>query len=81
MGRDARHGPGERERSGLRAGDAEGGRLGDDRRIEACVALERGERSEAAVLLGRDGLDDDLRAVAHGRRGVQRRDQRALHVR
>ena len=42
----------EGQRAGLRADDVEAGRLGDQARVEGGVALERGERAEAAVLLG-----------------------------
>ena len=43
----------ERQRARLRADDAQAGRLGEQRGVEAGVALERRERAEAAVLLGR----------------------------
>jgi hypothetical protein len=72
----------EGERTGLRAHDVEGGRLGDQRRVEGAVALERGERAEAAVLLGGDALEDDSRpaGAAQGGQRVQRGDDGALHV-
>ena len=45
----------ERQRAGLRTDDVEAGRLGDDAGVVGGVALQRGERAEAAVLLGGDG--------------------------
>jgi hypothetical protein len=83
---DAGDRPREGQRPGLRDRDAEGGRLGDERGVEARVALQRGERAQPAVLLGRHGLHDDPgclagRAAGDRRRGVQRGDHPALHVR
>jgi hypothetical protein len=74
----------ERERAGLRADDGEAGRLRDQAGVEAVVALERRERAEAAVLLGRHALEHHLRSRRPRRpqRGerVHRRDHAALHV-
>ena len=72
----------ERERAGLGADDAQPGRLGQQRGVEAVVALELGEGAEPAVLLGRDAHQDDLGRVGAGaldrRERVQRGDQRRL---
>ena len=74
----------EGQRAGLRADDVEARRLGDQARVERGVALERGERAEAAVLLGGHRHEHDVgrRAAGAGHLGqrVQRRDHRALHV-
>ena len=77
-------GAAEGQRAGLGADDGEAGRLGDQAGVEAVVALERGERPQAAVLLGRHAQQHDLRRrrPAGAQRGerVQRRDHAALHV-
>ena len=59
---------GEGERAGLRDHHSQAGRLGDQRGVEVVVGLERGERAEAAVLLGRHGLQHDLGRVGAGAR-------------
>ena len=63
---------------------AEAGRLRDQRGVEAVVALQRGERPEAAVLLARHAQEHDLgrrRArVAQRRERVQAGDHARLHV-
>ena len=77
----AGHDDPEGQRSRLRAHDVEPGRLGDERGVEGGVALECRERPQAAVLLGGDALEHDLRQWVR-RRGerVQGRDDGALHV-
>ena len=71
----------EGQRARLGADDAPAGRLGDQGGVEGGVALELGERAEAAVLLGAHALHDDLRVLAGDRGGrVQHRDDGRLHV-
>jgi hypothetical protein len=77
------HDAGEGQRAGLRADDVQPGGLGDQARVEGVVALERGERPEAAVLLRADRGEHDLavrRAPAQRGQRVQRGDHAALHV-
>jgi hypothetical protein len=79
--RHSRHDALEGQRARLRADDVEVGRLRDQAGVERGVALQRGEGAEAAVLLGGDRGEHDLRAgaVERGER-VQRGDDRALHI-
>ena len=74
VGGAAAHGGPEGQRAGLRADDVEARGLRDQAGVEGGVALERGERAEAAVLLRGDGLQDDRR------RGLGRVAQRQQRV-
>jgi hypothetical protein len=83
VGGDAAHGALERERAGLGADDVEPRGLGDQAGGERAVALERGERAQAPVLLRADREQDDLavrRVGPQGGQGVEGGDDPALHV-
>jgi hypothetical protein len=77
--------PGERQGAAAGADDLQLGRLGDKAGREVVVALECCEGTQPAVLLGRDGLEDDVAGEARSRRSqrrerVQHRHDAALHV-